>query len=74
MSEKEKQIMNTIIEGLPKMSEFEKGYVLGIVEGKVSEKEQKKDGGQKEKMSNLQIFSNPESGNARRQYGNLFPG
>lgn len=42
MSEKEKQIMNTIIEGLPKMSEFEKGYVLGIVEGKVSEKEQKK--------------------------------
>ena len=40
MSEKEKQIMNTIIEGLPKMSEFEKGYVLGIIETKVTDKEQ----------------------------------
>ncbi len=42
MSDKEKEIMNTIIKGLPKMTEFEKGYMLGIVEGKVSEKEQKK--------------------------------
>lgn len=47
MSEREKQIMNTIVEGLPKMSEFEKGYVLGIVEGKVNSKEQRKDGEKK---------------------------
>lgn len=47
MSDKEKKIMSTIIEGLPKMSEFEKGYVLGIVEGKVNEKEQKKEEGEK---------------------------
>ena len=52
MSEKEKEIMNTIIEGLPKMSEFEKGYVLGIVEGKVSEKEQKKGGERKHQQLN----------------------
>lgn len=44
MSEKEKKIMTTIMEGLPKMTEFEKGYVLGIVEGKVNEKEQQKKG------------------------------
>lgn len=54
MSEKEKQIMNTIIEGLPKMSEFEKGYVLGIVEGKVSEKEQKKtERGKNEQLNSI---------------------
>lgn len=41
MSERERQIMNTIIEGLPKMSEFEKGYVLGMVESKASDKEAK---------------------------------
>ena len=52
MSEKEKEIMNTIIEGLPKMSEFEKGYVLGLVEGKVSEKEQKKGGERKDEQLN----------------------
>ena len=48
MSEKEKKIMDTIIEGLPKMSEFEKGYVLGIIEGKVSEKEQKQEEGEQD--------------------------
>lgn len=48
MSEKEKKIMDTIIEGLPKMSEFEKGYVLGIIEGKVSEKEQKQKKGEQD--------------------------
>lgn len=40
MSEKEKVIMNTIVEGIPKMSEFQKGYILGIIEGKAEEKEQ----------------------------------
>ena len=40
--------MDTIIEGLPKMSEFEKGYVLGIIEGKVSEKEQKQEEGKQD--------------------------
>lgn len=39
MSEREEEIMTTLIEGLPKMTEFEKGYVLGIVEGKVNRKE-----------------------------------
>lgn len=47
MSEKEKDIISTIAKGLPKLSEFEKGYVLGIVEGKVSEKEQKTEEGEK---------------------------
>ena len=39
MSEREKEIITSIIEGLPKMSDFEKGYVLGIIEGKANKKE-----------------------------------
>ena len=46
MSEREKEIMETIIEGLPKMSEFEKGYVLGVIESKASEKEKEAGGGE----------------------------
>lgn len=38
MSEKDKKILATIKEALPKMSEFEKGYFLGIAEAKASEK------------------------------------
>lgn len=41
MSEKEKKIMETIIDGLPKMSEFEKGYVLGMIESKANDKVKK---------------------------------
>ena len=32
MSEKEKNILKTISEALPKMSEFDKGYFLGVAE------------------------------------------
>ena len=39
MSEREEEIMTTVIEGLPKMSDFEKGYVLGIIESKANSKE-----------------------------------
>ena len=38
MSEKEKEVMTTIINGLPQMSEFEKGYVLGMIESKANNK------------------------------------
>lgn len=49
MSEREEEIMTTLIEGLPKMTEFEKGYVLGIVEGKVHRQENgEKKGGETE--------------------------
>lgn len=40
MSEREKEIMTTIANGLSQMSEFEKGYVLGIVETRVNKKEE----------------------------------
>ena len=39
MSEREKKIMESISEALPKMSEFDKGYLLGSAERMVSEKE-----------------------------------
>lgn len=38
MSEKDKKILETIAEALPKMSEFDKGYFLGTAESKVLEK------------------------------------
>lgn len=40
MSEREKKIIESISEALPKMSEFEKGYFLGSAERMVSEKEE----------------------------------
>lgn len=32
MSEKEKQVVEKLKEAIPKMSEFDKGYILGKVE------------------------------------------
>lgn len=43
MSEKDKRILETIAEALPKMSEFDKGYFLGTAESKVAEKRKKDD-------------------------------
>lgn len=40
MSEREKKIMESISEALPKMSEFDKGYLLGSAERMVFEKEE----------------------------------
>ena len=45
MSEKEKQVVEKLKEAIPKMSDFDKGYILGKVEGMA---EQKKDEKQKE--------------------------
>lgn len=38
MNEKEKEIIKTISKALPKMSEFDKGYFLGVAENMASEK------------------------------------
>lgn len=38
MSERERDIMKTIGEALPNMSDFEKGYLLGVAESKAEEK------------------------------------
>ena len=38
MSEKEKQVVEKLKEAIPKMSDFDKGYILGKVEGMVDEK------------------------------------
>ena len=39
MSEREQKIIESISDALPKMSEFDKGYLLGSAERMVSEKE-----------------------------------
>lgn len=39
MSEREKQILETIATAIPKMSDFDKGYLLGIGEAMVSQKQ-----------------------------------
>ncbi|MEQ3231641.1 hypothetical protein [Fusicatenibacter saccharivorans] len=42
MSEKEKKILETIATAIPKMSEFDKGYLLGMGEAMVSKKKEAK--------------------------------
>lgn len=35
MSEKEKQVVEKLKDAIPQMTDFQKGYVLGMVEGSV---------------------------------------
>lgn len=39
MSEKEKQVVEKLKAVIPKMSEFDKGYILGMVENIAGQKE-----------------------------------
>ena len=41
MSEREMEILETVKEAIPNMSDFDKGYLLGFSESKVSEKRRK---------------------------------
>lgn len=43
MSEKEKNIIKTVAEALPKMSERDKGYFLGYAEALASKKKKSED-------------------------------
>ncbi len=48
MSEKEKQILKTMKEAISTMSDFDKGYLLGFSESRVSEK---REAGKQEKST-----------------------
>ena len=50
MSQKEKEIVKTIAEALPKMDEFSKGYLLGQAESMVRQKA--KEGGEEVDKAN----------------------
>ena len=41
MGDEEKRIANAVAKSISKMSEFEKGYILGIAESKVEDKKKK---------------------------------
>ena len=43
MSEKEKKIVEKLKEAIPKMSDFDKGYILGKVESMADEKKGKEE-------------------------------
>lgn len=43
MSEKEKEILKSINESISKMSDFDKGYILGMAESKAAEKREAKE-------------------------------
>lgn len=43
MSEKEKQVVEKLKEAIPKMSDFDKGYILGKVENMAKQKKKKGD-------------------------------
>ena len=42
ISEKEKQVVEKLKEAIPKMSDFDKGYILGKVESMADEKKDNK--------------------------------
>lgn len=42
MSEKEKEIVNKLKDAIPEMSDFQKGYILGMAETLKPEKEDEK--------------------------------
>ena len=42
MSEKEKNVVEKLKEAIPKMSEFDKGYILGKVESMAEERKDEK--------------------------------
>lgn len=48
MSEKEKQIVEKLKNAIPKMSDFDKGYILGKVENMAEQDKGKKLGREKE--------------------------
>lgn len=39
MSEQEKKVVEKLKEAIPKMTDFQKGYVLGMVEGSAKKQE-----------------------------------
>lgn len=43
MSEKEKEVVEKLKEAIPKMSDFDKGYILGKVESLADGSEEKKE-------------------------------
>lgn len=43
MSEKEKEVVKKLKEAIPKMSDFDKGYILGKVENMAEAENQKKE-------------------------------
>lgn len=49
MSEKEKQIVEKLKDAIPKMSDFDKGYILGKVEN-IAENSAKKRGVRKQRI------------------------
>lgn len=49
MSEKEKEIIRTVADALPKMSERDKGYFLGYAEALASKKDEEEREEEKEK-------------------------
>ena len=48
MSEKEKKILETIATAVPKMSEYDKGYLLGMGEAMVKQKSEERNQDKKE--------------------------
>ena len=48
MSEKDEKALDTIARAYPKMSEFDKGYILGVAESRIGEKQTRDSGKENE--------------------------
>ena len=49
MSEQEKKVVEKLKDAIPKMNDFQKGYVLGMVEGSASKEASEETGNSKTK-------------------------
>lgn len=50
ITKREVEIIETLSEAMPKLSDFEKGYILGVAESKATKKKSKKKDKQNEEV------------------------
>ena len=58
MSEKEKRVVEKLRDAIPNMTDFQKGYVLGMVESSVSKNSEQEEGNNKRRENGTQTTKN----------------
>lgn len=58
MSEKEKRVVEKLRDAIPNMTDFQKGYVLGMVESSVSKNSEQEEGNNERSENGTQTTKN----------------
>jgi hypothetical protein len=58
MSEKEKRVVEKLRDAIPNMTDFQKGYVLGMVESSVSKNSEQEEGNNERRENGTQTTKN----------------